>query len=295
MKLNEITAFVLVAETGSVQAAAARLHMTQSAVSRLVQRLETELRTLLFDRQTKPLSLTHDGHAALEHGRRVLAIVGDFSSALSPTGEPTGLLRIGAAHALSPLVAGRPLDLLRERYPKLVLQIASDWTGGLVERVHTGALDGAVILLPAGAEPRHDLHARRLRDEEICLIGSTARAATPPGSLREMNEIGWIVQPEGCGYRAALTQALERLGAGPPRIVVEAFGQDLQMSVVARGAGFGLLPASQLRGLGEGRGVRAVQAPDFQLTVSLWFVRQHQAGRLTSALDAIEQIVTEME
>ena len=66
MKLNEITAFVLVAETGSVQAAAARLHMTQSAVSRLVQRLEIELRTVLFDRQTKPLSLTHDGHAALE-------------------------------------------------------------------------------------------------------------------------------------------------------------------------------------------------------------------------------------
>ncbi|WP_074123195.1 LysR family transcriptional regulator [Bradyrhizobium sp. AS23.2] len=71
MKLNEIRTFVTVAQTGSVQAAARQLHMTQSVVSRLVQRLERDLGATLFDRQSKPLALTYDGQSALHHGRRV--------------------------------------------------------------------------------------------------------------------------------------------------------------------------------------------------------------------------------
>ena len=85
MKLNEIRTFVAVARTGSIQAAARQLHMTQSAVSRLVQRLEGDLGATLFDRQTKPLALTHDGQAALDHGQRVLNAAEAFSEALSPS------------------------------------------------------------------------------------------------------------------------------------------------------------------------------------------------------------------
>lgn len=292
MKLNEIHTFVTVAQTGSVQAAAKQLNMTQSAVSRLVQRLESDLGALLFDRQTKPLALTHDGQAALEHGRRVLNATEAFADALSPTAVPSGILRIGTAHALAELVADRPLDLLRSKFPDLTLQISVDWTGPLLDRLHAGHLDAVVIAILTDGGPKTELPAHRLGKEEVRIVGAATLASTRWRSLRAMNEVGWVIQPETCGYRTALTQALERVGAGPPRVIVEAFGKDLQLSVVARGAGFGLLPGSQLKKIPSEQKIKAFDIPDFRLAVSTWFIRRRQLGRLSRPLDAIEQALS---
>lgn len=292
MKLNEIRTFVTVAQTGSVQAAARQLHMTQSAVSRLVQRLELDLGATLFDRQTKPLALTHDGQAALDHGRRVLDAADAFADALSPAAPPTGVLRIGTAHALAEMVGERPLDKLRSGFPELTLQISVDWTGPLLERLHAGSLDAAVITLLNDGAPNTDLQARCLGREQVRIIGAAGLASTRWRSLPAMNEVGWVIQPEACGYRIALTEALERAGAGPPRVIVEAFGKNLQLSVVARGAGFGLLPASQVKKIPVRLKVKAITVPDFRRTVSTWFVRRRQPGRLSRPLDAMEQALS---
>ena len=295
MKLNEIRAFVTVAETGSIQAAALRLNMTQSAVSRLVQRLEAELRVVLFDRRTKPLALTRDSRTALDLGGRVLAMAREFSDVLSPAAEPKGNLRIGAAHAVASLVTGRPLDMLRSKYPQLAVQISSDWTQALLDRVSAGGLEAAVVLLPADAGPGREIYARKLRNEDIQIIGAARLASRKRLSLQDLNDIGWVVQPEGCGYRAALTRGLDRSGAGPLRVAVEAFGYDLQLSVIAKGAGFGLLPASQLKAIPKRLNIRTFKVSEFRLVVSLWFVRQRHPGKLAGALDAVESALSDSE
>jgi DNA-binding transcriptional LysR family regulator len=292
LNLNEIRTFVAVARTGSIQAAARQLHMTQSAVSRLVQRLELDLGATLFDRQTKPLMLNHDGRVALELGQRVLHATEALADALSPAAPPSGVLRIGTAHVLAELVAERPLDLLRSRFPDLTLQISIDWAGPLIERLGSGELDAAVISLLTDGEPKTELPARRLGKEDVRIIGAANLASTRWRSLRAMNEVGWVIQPEGCGYRTALTQALERVGAGPPKIIVEAFGKDLQLSVVGRGAGFGLLPASQLNAIPGKRRIKAFDIPDFRPAVSTWFIRRVRSGRLSQPLDEIEQLLS---
>jgi DNA-binding transcriptional LysR family regulator len=144
------------------------------------------------------------------------------------------------------------------------------------------------------AEPPTELPARRIGHEEVRIIGAAGLAPARWRSLRAMNEIGWVIQPEGCGYRTALTRALDRVGAGPPRVIVEAFGKELQLSVVARGAGFGLLPASQLKAVPARRKIKAFNVPDFQATVSTWFIRRHRLGRLSRPLDLIEQSLASM-
>ncbi|MGY3494292.1 LysR family transcriptional regulator [Bradyrhizobium sp. USDA 4502] len=292
MKLNEIRTFVTVAQTGSVQGAARQLHMTQSAVSRLIQRLELDLGVTLFDRQTKPLALTHDGHAALHHGRLVLDAAEAFSDALSPAAPPMGVLRIGTAHALAEIVAERPLDQLRSGFPEVTLQISIDWTAPLLERLHSGTLDAALITLLTDAPPKTDLPARCLGREDVLIIGAASHTAARRRSLRALNEVGWVIQPESCGYRVALTQALERAGAGAPRIIVEAFGKNLQLSVIARGAGFGLLAASQVKKIPAKQKVKAFNVPDLRLTASTWFIRRRQLGRLSRPLDAMEQALS---
>ena len=89
-----------------------------------------------------------------------------------------------------------------------------------------------------------------------------------------------------------MTHALERVGAGPPKVIVEAFGKNLQTSVVARGAGFGLLPSSELSTTAGKRKIKAFNVPDFQLTVSTWFIRRLHLGRLSRPLDDVERLLS---
>src|SRR6516165_9981102 len=71
MEFDDIRAFVSIADSGSVSGAARALHVTQSAVTKRVQRLETALGTTLLDRAQRPIALTGPGQSALERCRRL--------------------------------------------------------------------------------------------------------------------------------------------------------------------------------------------------------------------------------
>src|SRR5215475_14088278 len=99
--LDEMRAFSIFAEVGSVQGAADRLHLTQSAVTRQIKRLEEELGTLLLDRRFKPPILTSNGSTVLDQCRAILRDVADLKANLSPTREPAGRLRVGVGYVLA--------------------------------------------------------------------------------------------------------------------------------------------------------------------------------------------------
>lgn len=285
MKLNEIRTFIAVADAQSVQEAGNRLGLTQSAVSRLIQRLEAELGVVLFDRQTKPLALTRDGELALAHARRILAAASDFADAFAGSAEPRGLLRLGMAHVLTALATGRPLDELRAGFPGLTLRLHSDWSNPLIEQVRAGTLDGAVILLCEEQAPPDDLPVRRIGTEPVNIIASPGDAFS---DLAAMNRRGWVLQPNGCRYREALQQALAPLGL-QPNVTVEAYDQSLLVSLVTRGVGFGLAPMGLIAPIPEAAAVRPLDLPNFQMSVTIWLIQSRTAGRIASVFDRLEE------
>ncbi|AWK86686.1 LysR family transcriptional regulator [Azospirillum thermophilum] len=286
MKLNEIRTFVTVAEAQSVQEAGNRLGLTQSAVSRLIQRLEAELGVVLFDRQSKPLVLTRDGELALAHARRILAATADLTGAFAGSAEPRGLLRLGVAHVLLQTTAHAPLDDLRARFPGLTLRLHSDWSTPLLDQVRNGSLDGAVVLTHDDDTPPSELDSVCLSREEVRVIAAAGARDLPP-TLAAMNATGWVVQPEGCRYRSAMAHALGRSGL-TPNVTVEAFDQTLLVSLVARGVGYGLAPLRLIARTADAARIRPVAVPDFSLTIAVWLVRGRNVGRAGIALDALE-------
>jgi DNA-binding transcriptional LysR family regulator len=106
-RLKGIDVFVCVADMGSFAAAAARLSLTSSAVSKGIARLESRLKTRLFHRTTRRLSLTDAGAAFYRTCTGVLAELEEAELALSlETTEPRGRVRVdlpasyGRLHAL---------------------------------------------------------------------------------------------------------------------------------------------------------------------------------------------------
>jgi DNA-binding transcriptional LysR family regulator len=289
VELDDIRAFVAVAEARSVSRAARELHLTQPAVTRRVQRLEAALGTVLCDRRRRPFALTAAGQAALERCRRVLLAVRDVRSAAGGDDLPTREIRVGVAHALTEVTLTEPVDRLRRAFPRVALSLGTGWSRDLLERVRAGALDAAVILLSDDERLPAGLDATRLGRERLVVVEPRRgpRGARGAG-LAALDGSGWVLNPEGCAARALLQRALH--GAGVRlRVAVETYTYELQLALVARRRGLGLVPArilarSPLRARVR---VRRVRGLDFPLTI--WAVRRETTPDLVPVFHALDQ------
>ena len=233
--------FVSVADTGSVSLAARDLHVTQSAVTRRLQRLETSLGAVMLDRRTRPITLTVAGQAALERCRRLLNDVRAVRAATGNGRLPTGDLRIGVAHALTELTLTEPVGEVRRKFPNVALRLSTAWSRDLLERVRAGAADAAVILLPQGERLPAGVVGKEIGKERLVVVGPRRKGRSQPRKIPDLAGVQWILNPEGCAARAALRKAL--LQANVDMVVtVEAYNYDLQLALVAQGRGFSLVP-----------------------------------------------------
>ncbi len=292
MNLSDLEAFVAVAEMGSIQRAALRLHLSQPATTRRVQNFEAALGDVaLLDRNTKPPLLTPLGRQVLAHCRGVLKATAELEASVAGAGEPTGDLRLGIAHGLGEGLLASPLDELGRRFPGLRLCVSSDWTGRLIEDVRSGALDCAIGLVTSEQRVPAGVVAATLGSERVLVV--TARGTGPHGKgpsrapLKDLADSGWVLNPAGCGCRAALQRACDR-EAVPLRVTAEVLGEDLQLSFIARGAGLGLVPERQLAANPHRAQLRTLKVSDFQLILNVTLLHGPVTGRLAPAISDLQ-------
>ncbi|WP_419900247.1 LysR family transcriptional regulator [Roseomonas sp. USHLN139] len=119
-RLKGIEAFVAAADLGSFTAAAERLNLTTSAVSKSVGRLEARLDSRLFERTTRRLALTSEGAAFYATCSRVLSDLAEAEAVLASHGsEPVGRLKVDLPIAFGRLRVMPLLLRLAEQYPGL--------------------------------------------------------------------------------------------------------------------------------------------------------------------------------
>lgn len=138
-----------IAEEGTITAAAARVHITQSAISTQIRQLEELFDVELLHRERDGVSLTPHGEILLAHGRDLLqgrVDVVDMLNALR-TGDITDL-KLG----FSALVDKKTLDTIisttRRIFPYCEVHADGDEIEDLETRVGSGELDGALVTLP---------------------------------------------------------------------------------------------------------------------------------------------------
>ena len=143
-----VIAFITVANEGSFARAAERLGIGRSAVSRSVQKLETQLGTRLFLRTTRSTSLTPEGEQFHETCRpgveRILQALEEMRDLRE--GPPRGLLRISASHGFGRKVVAPLLGGFRARHPEVTVELllddrAPDLAG---DRIDVAFRDGAL-------------------------------------------------------------------------------------------------------------------------------------------------------
>ena len=155
--LRQFRYFIAVAESGSVAAASRMLSIAQSAVTKSMQELEDELGRQLFERSSRGMRLTPQGHRFLVRARKVLASVAE---ATHPRDDDDAAAGLGGSLALgvTSLVAGYYLSELFSRYrrscPRVEVYVTEDTPRFLEHLLINGELDVAIMLSSALSEPQ---------------------------------------------------------------------------------------------------------------------------------------------
>ena len=124
LTLRQLRAFAAVAEQGSFTAAAARLHLTQSALSVLVRELERELGARLFDRHTRRVLLTEAGRELLPYATRVLADLEQAASSVAGLSDKSrGWLRLAMPQLMASTLGARAIAAFHRQHPGIAIEL----------------------------------------------------------------------------------------------------------------------------------------------------------------------------
>ncbi|WP_404298664.1 LysR substrate-binding domain-containing protein [Halomonas sp.] len=143
LDLSLLRTLVAIADTGSVTAAARRLAYTQSTVSMQLSRLEASLSVALHEREGRRIRFTAEGERLLGHARRLLAF-NDEALADMRTRRVGGDLNLGIPEDYASLLTS-VFSWFHQLYPDVRLQVTCGTSVDLVERVHAGELDLALV------------------------------------------------------------------------------------------------------------------------------------------------------
>jgi DNA-binding transcriptional LysR family regulator len=250
-----IETLLAVARTGSVAAAARQRHITSSAVSQQIRRLETHFGIKLFERAGRGVRLTATGETALPVLRELWSgAEAAFGQLAALAGHPAVTLRVAVSDYLGKgLLAPVLRDLLDEE-PPVRFEIVTTHSRAGVRLVAGGDVDLAVVTgqeIPRGLEDRH------LFDQPFAWVGPRRRRRDRlPLTERLRREPVLRLAGESRG-RALLDEYLAEHRIRPVS-TIEVPGVSLLLSYVSGGLGIGLVPALALA---EARSDRVVREP----------------------------------
>ena len=242
--LDQISAFVAVAEELHFGRAAERLNMTQPPLSRQIQKLERAINVKLLERDNRRVALTEAGQAFLIEARRLLALVetaGDLARRVDQ--GAAGTLRLGFTAASAIRTLGPLLRRLSEELPGVDVILHERVTPGQVDGLLRGELDLGLARPPFDSEA---LASRVVFREPLCAVvpGSHRLAAIgrPLSPADFSNERVISYSPSQARYFHELT--VRFLTNAHPRIEQRVQQILTVVLLVAAGRGVALVPAS---------------------------------------------------
>jgi DNA-binding transcriptional LysR family regulator len=228
LDIAPLRSVVAVADCGGFHRAATVLHLTQSAVSQHVRRVEAVVGGPVVEKSGRGVAFTDLGHRVLTHARTILAAHDTAIDALGATEER--VLVVGATeHGADVMLAGLT-GALGERLPDWRLRFRLDRNVMLADAIEHGTVDVAVMLDGSGLDPAN-------ASGIVALKWVSSRNFAVPAS----EPLPVVMFSEPCTLREPTYSALDRIGV-PYRVAAESSDLSGLYAAVRSGLGVALLP-----------------------------------------------------
>ena len=239
--LQQLQAFIAVAERGSFRAAAEQIHLSPPALSRRIERLETALGARLFNRTTREVELTSLGRVFLERSRTALddleaAMLGVADLAATRTGLVTVACVPSAALYFLPGVIGS----FSERYPGIRLRVIDEAVNTVILSVISGESDFGISFMGTQV-PEIDFEPIHTDPFVLAMRREHRLAKRKWVSWAELDGERLIAVARTSGNRQLLDDALAKAGRHPA-IAFEVGHIATLLGMVEAGLGLAAVP-----------------------------------------------------
>ena len=199
LDLSALRSFVAVADVGGVTRAAGFLNLTQSAVSMQIKRLEESLGQTLLDRSGRGVAPTAQGEQLLGYARRMLELNDEVLARMTDRAFEGSIL-LGVPHDIVYPVIPRVMHRMAQCFPRVRLQITSNFTVVLKEQFARGECD-AILTTEDGVDPGGET----LLSLPLVWVGA-------PGGTAWRNRPLRLAFEQRCKFRSGAMAALDEAG-----------------------------------------------------------------------------------
>jgi DNA-binding transcriptional LysR family regulator len=237
LKLRQLEILLAVADTGSMAKAAARLAVTQPAISRAIADAEHTLGVPLFDRSTQGVNPTQYGHALLKRGVAAFDEIDQGVKDIEFLADPTsGELRIGTPAGLSEGIVLAVIKKLSQQYPRAVFHVAIAADSALLDQLRERKFEIGFERLSGLVGPE-DIAAEVLYEEPLIVVVGVDNPwlRRRKINLAELLNEPWTWPLPGSSYDSLVRQAFRASGLEPPRPAIYAGLHSLRINLAATG------------------------------------------------------------
>ena len=275
MDLVQLEIFKVVAELGSISAAAQRIRRVPSNLTTRIQQLEADLGVDLFIRENKRLRLSPIGWNFLDYAKRILSLVEE--ARLTVAGEkPQGPFSLGALESTAAVHLPALLAEYTQTYRKVEIELSTGPSGTMIDGVLSGRLAAAFvdgpILHPA-------LDGMPVFEDEMVIVAPLNHP--PIGRAQDVNSESIYAFRANCSSRHLVENRFAQDVAVPGKIyVTESY--HAMLACVSAGAGVALMPRSLLASMPGGTAVSIWPISEPFRFLKTWLVWRR--GRVSQSL-----------
>ena len=197
MNIQQFQYVLAVAGSKNFEEAADRCFITQSTLSTMIGRLETEIGIKIFNRKTKPVSITPEGIKIIERLRVInneIDQLGDLIQELK--GEMVGELRVGIIPTIAPYLLPLFLSKFARQFPKVKIIVQEITTAQITESLKNRSLDIGILALPI---VDNELTEKELYIEPFLVFDCRANKPQSKVSINDLDYSNlWLLQEGHC-------------------------------------------------------------------------------------------------
>lgn len=197
MEFYHLRSFVVVAQTGNLTLAAKQLCTTPPAVSAHIKSLESELKTVLFERSSRGMAITLKGEMLLEKAKIILDCALDMGNcALENQNELIGDFKFSINQNPKYLRVTDLLSNIAEQFPGISTQLINFSSGKAIKAIKSGELDGGFVY----GEIPPEFESIEIKKQKITTISPIEFEATDDTLMTELPFFPWITMGPDCPF-----------------------------------------------------------------------------------------------
>ncbi len=285
-------------ETGQISAAAAAMHISQPAASRMLAEMETILGVSLCNRLPRGMELTPYGAAFARRARTILLELREVDREISDLQSGRGgSVSFGSVTAPAVNLAVPAIAKIRKTYPAININIQVETSTILARELLASRLDFIIARIPDDLNPRL-FNSRVIGIEKACLLVRKGHPLLNRKKLTLIDTVDydWVFQPEGSLLRRTIEAVFIARGTPLPDRIVNTSSTFLTMVMVAQTNAIAAMAtdvASFLVAKEGLAGALEILPTDFELNVQPYSLITARNRELSPAAQLIYMMVLE--